>query len=344
MYTIDTFPGRTITHNGKSYLYFGGTAYLGLQTDPEFQALFISNIKKYGTGYSASRKSNVQLSIFQEAETYLANLVGSAACITLSSGYLAGQLICDYFNSSDHQLFYAPNTHSALVRGTQTVFDNWENLFKKITEMKPKDPVLLLDSVDFQGSNYPNYEWLQKLPLDHIILVVDDSHGIGITGKEGQGSFDYLKSLRPKELLVSCSMGKGFGVQAGAIFGNRERLEALKDTRFFGGASPASPASLATILRSHDLYTEKRDLLLQNTELFLNLLSDSSPFVHLKGHPTFSFQNKALADKLEERRILVTNFRYPTEHDELMSRIVINTSHTKGDILKLCTVLNEKIP
>ncbi|MFS4467956.1 hypothetical protein [Maribacter sp. 2210JD10-5] len=34
---IDTFPGRKINVAGKSYLYFGGTAYLGLQQWPEFQ-------------------------------------------------------------------------------------------------------------------------------------------------------------------------------------------------------------------------------------------------------------------------------------------------------------------
>ena len=43
MFTIDEFPDRSINIDGKEYLYFGGTSYLGLQTDPEFQLLFIKS-------------------------------------------------------------------------------------------------------------------------------------------------------------------------------------------------------------------------------------------------------------------------------------------------------------
>jgi len=47
---IDAYPGREINVQGHKYLYFGGTSYLGLQTDEEFQNVFIKNIKKFGIG------------------------------------------------------------------------------------------------------------------------------------------------------------------------------------------------------------------------------------------------------------------------------------------------------
>ena len=65
---------------GKPFLYFGGTAYLGLQTDEAFQEILIKNIKKFGTNYGASRKANVRIPIYERAENYLANLVGSENC------------------------------------------------------------------------------------------------------------------------------------------------------------------------------------------------------------------------------------------------------------------------
>lgn len=340
MYTIDEFPGRELNINGKEYLYFGGTSYLGLQTDTTFQALFIKNIKKYGTAYSASRKSNIRISIFDDAEKYLAKLVGSEACITMSSGYLVGQLICDYFNHPDYQLYYSPNTHSALFRGHQKIYPNWEELKNDIKKNQGKTPVVLLDSIDFNGNNYPDFKPLQGLPLEDIILVIDDSHGMGITGINGGGSYNYLQSLKPKELLVSCSLGKGFGIQAGAVFSSKPLIYNLKETQFFGGSSPATPASLATILDAQHLTSEKRELLNRNTALFLNQISNPSQFLYTKEHPTFSFQNEALAMQLEENGILVTNFRYPTINNDLMSRIVISASHTEEDILKLCEILN----
>ncbi|SIR24103.1 pyridoxal phosphate-dependent aminotransferase family protein [Maribacter ulvicola] len=344
MFTINEFPDRTIVIKGKEYLYFGGTSYLGLQTDADFQSLFIKNIKKYGTAYSASRKSNIKISIFDEVDAHLAKLTGSESCITMSSGYLAGQLVCDYFSNTDYQLFYAPNTHSALYRNQQQVFQNWSELKNALETNTDKIPVLFLDSIDFHGDNYPQYNFLKNLPLKDIILVVDDSHGIGITGKNGGGSFGILQSLAPKELLVSCSLGKGFGIQAGAIFGNTGRLHLLKQTSFFGGASPATPASLATLKDAQELINSKRNQLHKNTEFFLSKLSNTSLFVYVEGHPTFNFQNESLANFLQKNDVLVTNFRYPTENDALMSRIVLSASHTNQDILSLCNILNSYRP
>ncbi|HDZ04102.1 hypothetical protein LCGC14_0217620 [marine sediment metagenome] len=340
MFTIDEFPGRSITIEGINYLYFGGTSYLGLQTDPEFQSLFINNIKKYGTAYGASRKSNIKISVFDEIDAYLSKMVGSEACITMSSGYLAGQLVCAFFRDDEYQSFYALNTHSALYSGQQDLYLNWDELTKAINNSSNKTPVLFLDSIDFHGDNYPDYKFLNKLPLQDIILVVDDSHGIGITGKNGGGSFKFLQTLQPKELLVSCSLGKGFAVQAGAIFSTLKIIDLLKETQFFGGASPATPASLATLKNASQLFETKRTQLFENTTLFLSKLKSTSHFVHVEGHPTFNFQNEPLANYLEENGIIVTNFRYPTKNDPLMSRIVISASHTNKDILKICNILN----
>ncbi|WP_299326087.1 aminotransferase class I/II-fold pyridoxal phosphate-dependent enzyme [uncultured Maribacter sp.] len=340
MFTIDEFPDRTIAINGKEYLYFGGTSYLGLQTDAEFQSLFINNIKKYGTAYSASRKSNIRISIFDEVDAHLAEIIGSETCVTMSSGYLAGQLVCNYFSQPDYQLYYAPNTHSALYRNHQEIFQSWNELENAINLNSNKTPVLFLDSIDFHGDNYPEYNFLKNLVLKDIILVVDDSHGIGITGENGGGSFKFLQSLAPKELLVSCSLGKGFGIQAGAIFSSNNMINALKNTQFFGGASPATPASLATLRDASSLIATKRMQLANNMDLFLKNVSNRSLFVYAEGHPTFNFQNEILANYLEDNGIIVTNFRYPTENDSLMSRLVLSASHTNEDILKICTILN----
>ncbi|MBT8302152.1 MAG: pyridoxal phosphate-dependent aminotransferase family protein, partial [Maribacter sp.] len=60
-----------------------------LQTDEEFQNVFIRNIKKYGTNYGASRNSNVRLKVFDNAETLLARIVRCEAAVTISSRYFA---------------------------------------------------------------------------------------------------------------------------------------------------------------------------------------------------------------------------------------------------------------
>ena len=41
---VNQFPDRIIEIDNEDYLYFGGTAYLGLPTHAEFQELIIKNI------------------------------------------------------------------------------------------------------------------------------------------------------------------------------------------------------------------------------------------------------------------------------------------------------------
>ncbi|MEO2052679.1 MAG: pyridoxal phosphate-dependent aminotransferase family protein, partial [Allomuricauda sp.] len=91
-YPIDHIPDRQIYIDGKPHLYFGGTAYLGVQNHPEFIKIFTKNIKAHGLQYGASRRSNVFLPVYGKAEHVLANWVGGEAGLTLSSGDLAAQL------------------------------------------------------------------------------------------------------------------------------------------------------------------------------------------------------------------------------------------------------------
>lgn len=342
-YFINSFPGRTINVDGKPYLYFGGTSYLSLQTDAAFQKLFIKNVKKYGTNYGASRKSNVQLSIFTEAEEYLCKLVESLACITLSSGYLAGQLIANTLNTNSHTLFYAPDTHSTLHISNKKPSESFDELNTSIRshlKNSKSTPVLLLDTIDTTGNNYPAFEALRKLPLDKVILVADDSHGIGIVESNGKGTYSQLKKLNPKELILCCSLGKGFGIQAGAIFGSKRRIQEFMNTEFFGGASPAAPAALATLVGGNAIFNEKRVGLQQNIDFFTQGLKNISRFQHLQNYPVFSFTNKQLAAHLEANNIVTTNFNYPTENGPLMSRIILSAGHTKSDIMQLLETIN----
>lgn len=343
IYSVDSFPGRTFSVEGTEYLYFGGTSYLGLQTDVTFQQIFINNVKKYGTNYGASRKSNVQISIFQEVEEYLASLVGSPACVTLSSGCLAGKLVSSTLNTSRHKFFYAPEVHSALDIPEKTHYNNFDELDRAIRfhlKQETSTPVVLTDSICISREGYPDFMPFRRLPMNDIILVVDDSHGIGIVGNSGCGAYKKAVELKPKELLVCASLGKGYGIQAGAIFGTKTRVEQISNTKFFGGASPAAPSTLATLMEGESLFEEKRKLLQQNIQLFLSELKNPEQLNYLADYPAYYFANPQIASYLEKNKILITNFKYPNEHSPLMSRIVISAAHKREDIIKLSKLMN----
>lgn len=342
-YSIARIPDRLVQADGKTYLYFGGTAYLGLQSYPPFVELFSKNVERYGMHYGASRKSNVSLDIYGIAEDHLAKWVGAESCLTLSSGYLAAQLVIQTLLQQGHSLFAAPNAHTALhlngVTKTESFKDLTDRLLKEINRGGPI-PVLLFDTIDFSGNQFPHFDVLKKLPLEKIMLVGDDSHGIGIVGKDGGGCYGLLKTLNPAKLMVCCSLGKGLGIQAGAILGNHEDVEMLRNTPFFGGASPPLPAFMGTLLDSTDIYAERRKKLMENDALFKDLLDHPSLFKHMEGHPTYEFEDADLAKALEKNGFISTYFNYPDADGPIVGRVVLSAYHEKDDIQQLAYCLN----
>ncbi len=341
---VSKFPGRTINTDGNTFLYFGGTSYLGVQSDSEFQKLVVRSIRQYGSNFGASRRSNVQFSIFEEAEAYMAKWVGSEASLTMSSGYLAGQLVANHFNTKEYRMFYAPNSHSALFRTNAKPYTTYTTLniaLREHIEKKNREiPVIFLDSIDFSGCNYPDFQILQTLPLTSCILVVDDSHGIGVVGEEGSGVYGSLSAIPCQEIVVCASLGKALGLQGGAVFGKKERIEQMKSSNFFGGASPAAPFYLAIFMEAQEVYSKKRNLLQGNINRFLSELKITRLLNYMPGYPVFGFSNALLTDYLRKNNILITDFKYPTEDTYATNRIVLTAAHTEEDIIYLSGTLN----
>jgi 7-keto-8-aminopelargonate synthetase and related enzymes len=341
--SLPRIPDRSIQANGREYLYFGGTAYLGLQAYAPFTDIFLKNVARYGMHYGASRRSNIALGIYQQAEVHLASWVGSEACLTMSSGYLAAQLVIQYLLEQGHKLFAAPNAHTAMLMNGVNKTNSFEELDLASRNVISDDgplPVLLFDTIDFTTKQFPYFEALKRLPLDKMILVGDDSHGIGLVGDHGTGCYGLLEKLNPAQLLVCCSLGKGLGVQAGAVFGDNELITSLKSTPFYGGASPALPAFMGTLIDAEPVYEARRKTLMENYQFFLDTLDKPQYFQHMKGHPTFEFENATLAQELEEQGFIVTNFNYPDANGPLVSRIVLSAYHKKEDVQQLTNCLN----
>lgn len=318
---------------------------MGIQTLAEFQSLFTKKVEIYGTNYGASRLSNVQLEVYEKAEIILSQWVGSESCITMSSGYLAGQLVASFFVENKFNLFYAPKVHSSLQYGHAHIFEDYNALNNAVQNYLNKNregtPVILLDTIDLSEDTYPNFLGLKSLPLETSIVIADDSHGVGLVGSDGNGCYKIINNLKPKELLVCCSLGKSLGLPTGAIFGSQPRIEELKATPFFSGASPASPASMAALVEAQPLYASQRRKLFRNMEKFRFAVKKIDAFESIEDYPVFVFKDAELTKFLFDRGICVTNFNYPAEKDSWQSRIVLSALHLENDILKLADLINE---
>lgn len=342
MPSINHYPGRTITIDGKHWLHFSGTAYLGLADHPRYQEKLIEGIRRYGANFGGSRRSNIQLDIFAEAEAFLAEWLGVEAVVCLSSGSLAGQLLIKYLEQ-EYSCEYAPSVHPALIgRGHRFQGSHAEWAQYLLSAQAHPERILLSSSLDPLRAEAYDFSWLPQLPSHcKTSLVLDDSHGLGVLGEEGRGLFSQLPRVANMEYILLSSMGKALGLPGGIVGGSQALIEALWESPFFGGASPIIPAYLFAFLQCQSLYSEQRKLLSRNIHLFTQLNPQPQHLRHIPGHPVFYLKHSGLADFLIRNQILISSFHYPSTQDPKINRIVINAAHTTSDIEKLATLISQ---
>ena len=351
-FVIDHLPGRTITCQGQEYLFFSGTAYLGLPQHPAWQQLLIEAIRQYGTSYGSSRNGNLQLGIYEQAEAALATFVSSDAAqkpsaLTLSSGMMAGQVVSNWLRGLGVSFVYAPGTHPALwheptVPLPALSFPDWvAQLPQQLRAIPPGPVAILTNALDAGHSEGYPFNWVNKLPDDReITLIVDDSHGLGVLNN-GRGIWPELPITSSVRVMVTASLAKAMGLPGGVIFSDAATIEAIRRTAFFGACSPMPPAYLAAYLRADKLYTEQREKLRQNIERTQKLLLPTGLFTQAAGYPVFFTEENDLYPFLLRQNIFIYSFAYPTPAHRPNTRIVLSAYHESDDIERLANRVND---
>ena len=345
----EELPGRTLIAGGREYLYFSGTSYLGMSRNKQFQKLLHEGMKRYGLNYSSSRLSNVQLAIFEETENYLAAYTGAEAALTVSSGFMAGQLLVQALAGSG-TFIYGPGTHPALwqpnLPSSKQCFEEWvQHLPARMASAESNNIFILFNSLDPLLAKKYDLSWLSGLDSNkNITLIIDDSHGLGVTGQNGAGIYSDLVLPPLFNLIVISSLGKALGIPGGVILANAATIQNLKKHPFFGGASPVVPAYLYAFLQAPAIYQAAREQLFRNIDYFFVNLKKPALFQSFPDYPVFYTAQNQLYEYLLAQNILISSFAYPSPQHEPVTRVILNSLHTKADIDKLTSLINKFPP
>ena len=321
IYTFENLPSRTAILNGKEYLFFSGYSYLGMQCVPEFIDLINEGIKKYGWLFPSSRISNTQLSVYKESEDLLSAITGKEDTVIVSNGFTAGKLATKKWKS---EIINLHPSHPAIKRNATT--------------HEQKQKVFAIDSCDTLTANITDFSF-SKNDNESKIIIVDDSHGFGVLGNNGEGIVSSLPLNIHNEFVISYSLSKAMHVIAGAISCTKELATEIRSMPQYTACTPPSPAMLYAFTKAKHLYTEQLEKLKRNILYFESLISEIKGIVYNRQLPVFILPSYIDEKKFAKEEIIISSFSYPTISGEKVNRVVLNALHTKNDLEKLAETI-----
>ncbi|HXH99584.1 MAG TPA: aminotransferase class I/II-fold pyridoxal phosphate-dependent enzyme [Sphingobacteriaceae bacterium] len=342
MVYLDGKPGRTAVINGKKFLFFSGYNYLGIDKVPEFLQLLQEGLERYGWLFPSSRISNTRLAIFEECEALLSEITGSEETVLVSSGFNAGRL-ATHFNVND--IMNAPDSHPSINRNAaaNSDFKEWGNWFVQTTNANPADhSIFASDSLNPIKATLNDFTFL-KHTKKRVSGIIDDSHGIGMTGEQGKGVASIVPALTNLDYIFTYSLSKAFGIAGGAVSCSKERAALIRTLPDYTAVTPPAPAQLYAFLKAQHIYAIQREKLFNNISYLGECIKD---ILGIKFNPDYpivllpeAFDEKVLFDN----NIIISSFSYPDPSSAKVNRLVLNALHTKEDLEFIAECLHKAI-
>lgn len=340
----DTTPGRTAQVEGRSCLYFSGFSYLGMHASHTFRDLLAVGLGRFGSVYPSSRISNLQLRLYEELEHALATQLHQQSAVCFSSGYLAAQAAITHA-ATRGQVLFAPGAHPALhYPGAEVPTGNWDHWLATVVDMvnlgADNQYVLVTDAVNPLTATINDLSPLAALEKKALVLI-DDSHGIGLLGPEGEGIIHQLPPNPAAHYLVTASLAKAYSLEGGMVAGHAADIAAIRRLPLFTASTPMIPANAYAFLHAGSAFANARKKLLGNITNFKRLTAGIAALQHPHELPVFMLQDGAesVYSYLLSRDTFISSFAYPNPQGEKINRVILSALHTHDDLDLLATQL-----
>lgn len=358
-YPVALGAGRWLQADGCQYLNFSSNDYLGLSHHPQIICAWQQGAERFGVGSGGSGHVSGYSIAHQALEEELAQWLGYSRALLFISGFAANQAVIAALMGKDDRIVADRLSHASLLEAASLSpatlrrfsHNDSQHLARLLATPCPGQQLVVTEGVfSMDGDSAPLAEIHAMAQQRNTWLLVDDAHGIGVTGEEGRGSC-WQQQVKPELLVVT--FGKGFGVSGAAILCSDSVADYLLQfarhliysTSMPPAQAQALRASLA-VIRSHegDERRAKLAMLIQrfragiNTRSLTLANSDSAIQPLIVGDNQHALR---LADTLRQQGCWVTAIRPPTVPvGTARLRLTLTQAHETQDIDRLLEVLN----
>ncbi|MBE0689410.1 MAG: pyridoxal phosphate-dependent aminotransferase family protein, partial [Anaerolineae bacterium] len=184
--------GAVAWFEGKEVVMIGSNNYLGLTTDPRVRQAAIDAVTRYGTSVTGSRFLNGTLELHLELDRRLAKFSGKEAALVFPTGYQTNVgTISALVNKGDYVII-DKDDHASIVdgctmsRGEMRRFKHSDiSSLETVLSQIPEDAgkLVIVDGVYSMGGDIAPLPEIVEICKRHgARIMVDDAHGIGVTG------------------------------------------------------------------------------------------------------------------------------------------------------------------
>ena len=252
---VESPADTTITIEGRELISMASNNYLGLANHPAIKQAAIKAIEQWGVGAGAARLISGTMPPHQQLEDDLAHFKQVEAALTFGTGYTTNLGLIPSLIDQDGLILADRYCHASLIEGCRLakaklrVFhhNNAEHLEKLLKKREKACPTLVVTEGVFSmdGDLAPLPDLLKLCQTYDATLLVDDAHGTGVMGENGQGTVEHF-GLNPKDLIQMGTFSKALGTSGGYVAGEATLKEYLINTSKAFIYTTAQPPAIAT--------------------------------------------------------------------------------------------------
>ena len=242
---------------GRWYIDFASNDYLGLATDRALCTVYADSIDRFGVSLCGTPVAAGGNETVMRMEERFAAFIGCESVLAFPSCYQANTSLFQAILTKDDRVLVDHFAHASLIEGIRAsgcrlmpfVHNDCSHLEKLLMKKGPfRRSVVVTESVFSTEGSIAPFDRINELCREYEALaVVDDSHGVGVIGRNGAGILSHY-GIGGFDGIYTASLGKALANNGGIIAAGSNIISALRyrssGLMYSTGLPPAAAAGV----------------------------------------------------------------------------------------------------
>jgi glycine C-acetyltransferase len=340
---------------GATVLNFCANNYLGLADHPALIQAAHAALDRWGYGLSSVRFICGTQEIHQELESKLSAFLGTEATILYGSCFDANGGVFETLLGAEDAVISDELNHASIIDGIRLGkaqrfryrngdLADLEAKLREASAARARFKLVVTDGVfSMDGFIAPLRGICDLAERYGALVMVDDSHAVGVLGRTGRGTPEHC-GVDGRVDLISGTLGKALGgASGGYVSGRKEIIELLRQrSRPYLFSNTLAPVIAAASVAALDLVsrsTELRDRLEASTLFFRQGLQAAGLRIQPGTHPIVPVMlgdavlAQTFAARMLERGVYVVGFFHPVvPQGAARIRAQVSAAHRPEDL------------